>query len=56
MFWLCLFSKDAAKGLALYDGAAAAAAVARTANENASRRTIRISIVIKREGKGWEKY
>jgi hypothetical protein len=38
------FSKDAAKGLALYDGAAAA----RTANENASRSTVRISIVANR--------
>jgi len=33
------FSKDAAKGLGLYDGAAA-----KTANENASRSTVRISI------------
>jgi len=44
MFWLRRFSKDAAKGLALYDRAAAAA---RTANENASRSTVRISIVVK---------
>jgi hypothetical protein len=43
MFWLCRFSKDVAKGLALYDGVAAA----RTTNENASRSTVRISIVAK---------
>jgi hypothetical protein len=43
MFWLRRFSKDAAKGLALYDGAVAA----RTANENASRSTVKVSIVAK---------
>ena len=43
MFWLCRFSRDAAKGLALYDGVA----VARTINQNASRSTVRISIVVK---------
>ena len=37
-------SKDAAKGLALYDGAAAA----RTTSENASRSTVRSSIVAKK--------
>lgn len=43
MFWLRRFSKDAAKGVALYNGAAAA----RTANENVSRSTVKISIVAK---------